>query len=195
MWHTLFFLQPVYMDLAFSLFKRSNLLSSMPDIPYIFMFEIYTPTWHFSWQQFSIIFGHSHVLVLGRMWNFIIPARMRARDAQLWCHRILFISIYVSSLQKKEINKTKWGHNTFGFSIFLEFPFFLFAFRLSVFQLRFFMNFNERSASSSVVSLAIFCLVCYAKCILQQTSRKSSMELSLSLHLRFPYFPPQLGIF
>lgn len=119
---------------------------------------------------------------------------MRARDAQLWCHRILFISIYVSSLQRKEINKTKWGHNTFGFSIFSAFPFFLFAFRLSVFQLRFFMNFNERSPSSSVVSFAIFCLVCYAKCILQQTSRKSSMALSLStsasriFHLNLAYF-------
>lgn len=122
------------------------------------------------------------------MWNFIIPARMRARDAQLWCHRILFISIYVASPQRKEINKTKWGHNTFGFSIFSAFPFFLFAFRLSVFQLRFFMNFNERSPSSSDVSFAIFCLVCYAKCILQQTSRKSSMALSVSspLFLIFP---------
>lgn len=105
--------------------------SYFPDIHtfQIFIYILYllrhAHSWHTHTHISQLFFsGQSHVLVRGRrrMWNFIIPARMRAREAQLWCHRILFISIYVCSPQReraKEINKTKWGgHNTFGFSIF-----------------------------------------------------------------------------
>lgn len=145
----------------------------------------------------QLFFGQSHVLVRGRMWNFIIPARMRARDAQLWCHRILFISIYVCSPQRKEINKTKWGHNTFGFSIFWRFRslFFLFVLLFLSFSCASLWILMSVRHLLLLSPFAIFCLVCYAKCILQQTSRKSTPSLFSTLSLSLVYLPPQLGIF